>query len=101
MNTLNSLSFDNIYIATDNATHKMVNMIVKKYPSAKFLDLDEVQTIQFASTCKHIILSHGSFSAVIGYLAFFSNVYYPSYKLARKIWFGDMFTIEGWKEVNI
>jgi len=30
----------------------------------------------FASTCKYVVLSYGSFSAIIGYLSFFSHVYY-------------------------
>lgn len=59
--------------------------------------MDEIHTIQFASTCKHIVLSHGSFSAVIGYLAFFSNVYYPAY--GDTMWYGDMFSIDGWKKL--
>mgnify|MGYP006925716681 CR=1 FL=1 len=42
------------------------------------IDYDEIQTFQFASTCKNIILSHGTFSAMIGYLGFFSNVYFPN-----------------------
>jgi len=45
--------------------------------------------------CKNIILSHGSFSAVIGYLGFFSKIYYPEYDL-NKIWYGDMFSINNW-----
>jgi hypothetical protein len=65
------------------------------YPDAKIIYLDEISTFQFASTCKHIILSHGSFSAMIGYLSFFSTVHYPKYE-ADKIWYGDMFSIEGW-----
>ena len=41
-----------------------------------FLNINPIETIQFGSTCKNIILSHGSFSAVIGYLGFYSNIYY-------------------------
>lgn len=46
------------------------------------------------------ILSHGSFSAVIGYLSFFSNVYYPEYEL-NKIWYGDMFSIDNWIKLSV
>jgi hypothetical protein len=62
--------------------------------------MDEITTFKFASTCKHIILSHGSFSALIGYLSFFSNIYYPEYE-ANKIWFGDMFSIDNWIKLSI
>jgi len=36
---------------------------------------------------------------VIGYLSFFSNIYYPPYEKG-KIWYGDMFSIPGWKEIK-
>ena len=71
--------------------------IVEKYPNAKLIDYDEVDTIHFGSTNKHVILSHGSFSAIIGYFAFFSDVYYPEY--IHTIWFGDMFSIELWNKI--
>ena len=40
-------------------------------PSNTLIILDEITTFKLASTFKHIILSHGSFSALIGYLSFF------------------------------
>ena len=43
----------------------------------ELLHYNEIDTIQFGSTCKNIILSHGSFSAMIGNLSFYSNIYYP------------------------
>jgi hypothetical protein len=61
--------------------------------------LDEVQTIQFASTCKYVVLSYGSLSAVIGYLAFFSTVYYCKLD-PTTLSYGDMFSITGWKEIS-
>ena len=72
------------------------------YPECTLILHDEVITIHFASTCKHILLSHGSFSAIIGYLSFFSTVYYPTYKhngvidKPNKIWYGDVFSIKNW-----
>ena len=60
--------------------------------------MDEIRTFQFGSTCKNIILSHGSFSAIIGYLAFYSNIYYPKYDENKK-WYGDMFSINNWIEL--
>jgi hypothetical protein len=95
LNTINSISYENLYISTDDKNHNIIQNIIQLYPNAIILDYDEITTFQFASTCKHIILSHGSFSALIGYLAFFSTVYYPEYNL-DKIWYGDMFSIKNW-----
>lgn len=86
---------DRIYISTDEPTHWIIRKLLELFPETILLRYNEVQTIQYASTCKHVILSHGSFSAVIGYLSFFSTVYYPEYNL-DKIWCGDMFSITGW-----
>ena len=88
---------DTIYISSDTIHHHICKMIISKY-NAKVIDYDYIDTIKFGSTCKYIILSHGSFSATIGNLAFYSDVYYPKYD-HRKIWYGDMFTGNGWNEV--
>ena len=74
--------------------------IINFYPATKILDYNEILTIQFASTCRNIILSHGSFSAIIGYLSFYSTIYYPEYEI-NKIWFGDMFSIDGWIKCSV
>jgi hypothetical protein len=100
LNTINSINYDNLYISTDDKKHIIIRSILKLYPNAKIVDCDEITTFQFASTCKHIILSHGSFSALIGYLSFFSTVYYPEYNL-DKIWYGDMFSINNWIKCKI
>lgn len=98
LNALKQIEFDGIYIATDDSRHHIVSELVKQYPSAIVLQHDSVKTIQFASTCKNVVLSHGSYSAVIGYLSFYSSVYYPAYE-PNKIWFGDMFSNMGWTQV--
>lgn len=92
------IKFDNLYICTDEPNNPMIVELLKLYPS-KLIKYDEITTLQFASTCKHIILSHGSFSAIIGYLSFFSKVYYPKYDL-NKIWYGDMFSIDHWIKIE-
>jgi hypothetical protein len=99
---------DNIYISTDDAEHPIVREIMEKYPKSKLVgDVlggdderknSEVSSIQFGSTCRYIILSHGSFSAIIGHLAFYSTVMYPEY-INGKIWYGDMFRGHGWTEI--
>ena len=99
LNTLASITFEKLYITTDDTNHSIITQIIQKYPRAVLFKLNEVQTLQFASTCKYVVLSNGSFSAVIGYLAFFSTVYYCKID-PTKMWHGDMFSIPGWKEVS-
>ena len=92
-------NFDNIYIASDTLTHDIIKKINEEYPKANLIDYNEIETIQFGSTCKNIILSHGSFSATIGYLSFYSNVYYPKIEKAKQ-WYGDTFSsIKSWTEL--
>ena len=100
INAIKNIKFNMLVIATDDKTHYIVKTILNLYPQSKILDCDEITTFQYASTCKHIILSHGSFSALIGYLSFFSNIYYPEYEKG-KLWYGDMFSIENWIKLRI
>ena len=76
LNTIKIINFDKIYIASDQFNHQIIKLIRKKFPECELVVKNEIETIQFGSTCKNIILSHGSYSAIIGYLSFFSNVYY-------------------------
>jgi hypothetical protein len=93
LHALSQIQFDNLYIATDDIHHPIIREILTMYPNALRMLHNELDTIHFGSTCKHVVLSHGSFSAVIGYLAYFSDVYYPEY---TQMWHGDMFSIPGW-----
>ena len=95
LTTIASIEFDTLYISSDDPEHLIIKQIQERYKDSILLEYDEVKTFQFASTCKHIVLSHGSFSAIIGYLSFFSTVHYPDYEPGRA-WFGDIFSIEGW-----
>ena len=99
LKTLSQLTFDKLYITTDQKDHDTIQQLISLYPTATILEYDEIQTFQFASTCKHVILSHGSFSALIGYLAYFSDIYYPEFE-SDKIWHGDMFSIPGWNKMS-
>jgi len=75
------IQFDQLYIASDSFDHKIIHQIKEEYPGALFVVYNPHRTIQFGSTCKIILLSHGTFSAMIGYLAFYSkNIYYPDIK---------------------
>jgi hypothetical protein len=83
---------------SDSKNHPIIKDLIKNYENSVIIDYDEIKTIQFGSTCKNVILSHGSFSAIIGYLSFFSNIYFPEYE-EKKIWYGDMFSIDGWIKI--
>jgi hypothetical protein len=100
INAIKNINFDNLYISTDDKNNNIIINLIQLYPSVKLINFDEITTFKFASTCKHIILSHGSFSSVIGYLSFFSNIYYPEYEL-NKIWYGDMFSINSWFKLSV
>jgi len=95
LKTLENLSFDKVYFSSDSPNHPLIHELRKRIPNSEIIFLDEIKTLQFASTCKNIILSHGTFSAVIGYLSFYSNVFYPSFK-NMKMWHGDIFSIPNW-----
>ena len=101
LHALSTINFENMYICTDDANHSIVRNILEKYPNTTIIQYNVIETIQFATTCKHIILSHGSFSAVIGYLAFFSDVHYPEYDKTKHMWYGDMFSIDTWIKHDI
>jgi len=92
---LNNIKFDNLYISSDNINHDIIKNLQREY-NCILLYLDIIDIIKFASTNKYIILSNGSFSAVIGYLSFFSEVRYPKYNI---IWHGDIFSIPNWIEI--
>ncbi|NBQ42373.1 MAG: hypothetical protein EBU23_07520 [Mycobacteriaceae bacterium] len=86
------------WVSSDSPAHETCQRLLAEFPGlAVWSDPDVVRTIQFASTCRAVVLSHGSFSATIGNLAFDSLVYYPPYPAApAQMWFGDMFTMPGW-----
>lgn len=94
---IEKIDYDNIYVSSDSPSHYIITKLKEIFPNIIIFINNERETIHFGSTCKHVILSHGSFSSVIGYLSFFSNVYYPNYKPA---WCPlGMFTNKGWTGV--
>ena len=95
LKAISNIKFDKLYLATDDFNHFIIKEIINKYPNIILFDKDEITTFQHASTCDNIILSHGSFSAIIGYLSFYSTIYFPEYDYS-KLWYGDMFSIPGW-----
>ena len=73
---LSKLVVDTIYIATDSNKHEIIKRLQQKYKNIKLMGNDLIDIIQFGTTTKHVILSYGTFSASIGYIAYYSNVYY-------------------------
>ena len=99
--------FKTLYIASDDFEDEIVKEIIAVYPDAVLFSASPIHTIQFGSTCRNVILSGGSFSAMIGLLGFFSTVQYPEnvhigYDPERGHlwqWCGDMFSGHGWAKV--
>jgi len=99
LKALENLTYDKVYISSDSPNHPLIHELRKRISNSEIISFNEIKTLQFGSTCKNIILSHGTFSAVIGYLSFYSNVFYPSFKNMR-IWHGDIFSIPNWNCVE-
>jgi hypothetical protein len=94
---LKIIEFVNGYISSDSIEDILCQKLIEKY-NLKIINYDIIETIMFASTCKNIILSHGTFSWMIGIFGYYSDVYYP--KVIKK-WHGDIFVFPEWKEINI
>ena len=88
--------FENGYISSDSINHPICQRLIAKYGLHPY-NSDEIDTILFASTCSKIVLSTGTFSWLIGFLARFSAVYYP--KITHP-WHGDIFVFEHWNEID-
>jgi hypothetical protein len=86
----------NAFISSDSIHHPICQQLIKKY-GLKVISINEVDTILFASTCKYLILSNGTFSWLIGFLGVFSQVFYPK---IYQPWHGDVFVFPHWSEVE-
>jgi len=84
------------YITSDSIDNIICKTLINKY-NLKIYDTDEIDTIQFGSTCKNIILSNGTYSWLLGLLGFESNVHYPIIKVK---WHGDIFIYPDWYKIN-
>jgi hypothetical protein len=85
------------YISSDNLNHDICKYLINKYHLI-VIEEDEIDTIMFASTCNNIILSGGTYSWLIGFLAFFSKyIYYPN---IQNCWYGEIFQFTHWNSVK-
>jgi len=84
------------YITSDSINHDICQRLINKY-GLKIYDSDEIDTVQFGSTCQNIVLSNGTYSWLIGLLSFKSNVHYPNIKVK---WHGNIFVYPDWHKVG-
>lgn len=93
---LRKLTFEKGYISSDSIDNITCKMLIIKY-KLNVINYNEVETIMFASTCKNIILSTGTFSWLIGFMSYYSNIYFPKIIHKRH---GDIFIFKNWKEIE-
>lgn len=98
---LSSLTFTSGYIGSDSPDHEICRRLVEKYPSLQILTTNAIDTILLGSSKKYIILSHGTYSAIIGYLSS-SIVYYPEYDYSntQNAHSDKIFCIPSWNKVK-
>ena len=95
---LSSINFDKGYIASDEITHEICKKLIEKY-NLKIINLPEIPTIMFGSTCRYVVLTSGTFSFVIGILSFFSKVFYLK---QFNTWCpASLYEINDWTEVTL
>jgi hypothetical protein len=95
---LQTIGVESGFISSDSPYHPFVSILASKY-NLQLVETNEVETIMLASTCRHLVLSHGTFSWIIGALAFdASTVYIPPKSYGS--WCGDIFTMPGWKIIE-
>ena len=100
IDTIDKLTFDKGFITSDSIDHSLCKKLIQKY-KLEIIDKTEVETIMFGSVCKNIVLSGGTFSWLIGFLALSSsNIYYPELPLGDR-WYGDIFCFSNWKKVIV
>jgi hypothetical protein len=73
LDILATLNVDRVYVSTDSPDHPIVQPLLQK---AHLYQGTPTETILFAASCRYVILSHGTFSGMIGYLANESTVYF-------------------------
>jgi hypothetical protein len=94
---LSTINFNVGYIASDTIDHPICKELITQFKLTPIM-LNEMDTIQFGSMCKHIVLSNGTFSWLTGLLGFSSDVYWPEIK---QNWHGDIYDcMPNWKKIS-
>lgn len=86
------------YVSSDSPQHPFVTCLAEKYGLTVFKG-DEVTTIMRAAACKHLILSYGTFSWLMGALAYDATVYIPPKEF--NTWCGDIFNMPSWEIIPL
>jgi hypothetical protein len=95
---LSKIKFKTGYISSDSIESPFCKDLIEKY-NLKIIELNEIETIMFASTCNSLILSGGTFSWLIGFLAFYSKqIFYPKY---TSTWYADIFVFKNWTAIEV
>ena len=94
---LSQITFDRGYISSDALQDDICNRLIKKYALHAIHD-SPVRTLMFGSTCRHVVLSGGAFSWLVGFFGFFSDIYCPSER--RGVWYGNIFVFQDWKKID-
>ena len=92
---LDKFKNNKIYLASDNFNSNICKTLLSNYKVIKY-NSDKIDTLQFGSTCKYVILSSGSYSLTLSLISFYSNIYYSSEmgKLQEnKEWHPDFFKL--------
>ena len=100
-NLIHDIKPGKIYIGSDDFGHEIIKKLVEKYSHNVILlnEYNVFDTIKFGSTNKYIILSDSSLSCIIGYISFYSIVYYPHLH-NRRILEAQLF-ISKWNKIDV
>ena len=97
---LSSIKFNKAFISSDSINSPFCKKLISNY-KLEIIELNDIETIMFGSTCNNIIMTGGSFSWLIGFLAFESeNIYYPDTERFKEKWFGNIFNFTKWNCVK-
>jgi hypothetical protein len=90
---ISNIDYDNAYITSDNIEDDFCQKLINKHKLITYISTEH-DTIMFGNTCNNILMSGGTFSWMIGFLAFYSkNIYIPN--ITEK-WYGDIFIYDNW-----
>lgn len=93
--TLEKIKFSNGFISSDSPEHPIVLQLIKRF-NLKLFSGSPAHKIRYASMCKNIVLSSGTFCFLQGFFSKNSNVYFiddetMQQKLGIRQWTGGMF----------
>lgn len=88
------------FISSDDLGHPTCRHLIEKYRLRPVTDTEPVETLLLASTCRALVLSTGTFSWLMGVLAFYSHALYHPNPRQRPAWHGDIFVFSDWALID-